>query len=48
MQVVDLRRFLQVRGVSCSFRWKYHFKKMCKFALEMNLEVISKNVDFDT
>ena len=23
MQVVDLRRFLQERGVSCSFHWKY-------------------------
>ena len=41
MQVVDLRRFLQERGVSCSFHWKYHLERLCKLAHEMNLEVIS-------
>ena len=48
MQVVDLRRFLQERGVSCSFHRKYHLGKLCKLAHEMNVEVSSKNVDFDT
>ena len=48
MQVVDLRRFLQERGVSCSFHWKYQLKRLCKLAHEMNLEVIGKNIDFDT
>ena len=48
MQVVDLRRFLQERGVSCSFHRKYHLEKLCKLAHEMNVEVSSKNVDFDT
>ena len=47
MQVVDLR-FLKERGVSCSFHWKYDFERLCKLAHEMNLEVISKNVDFDS
>ena len=47
-QVVDLRRFLEERGVSYSFHWKYHLERLCKLAHEMNLEVISKNVDFDT
>ena len=42
MQVVDLRE------ISCSFHWKYHLERLCKLAHEMNLEVISKNVDFDT
>ena len=48
MQVVDLRRFLQKRGVSCSFYWKYHLERLFKLAHEMYLEVISKIVDFDT
>ena len=48
MQVVDLRRFLKERGVSCSFHWKHDIERLCKLAHEMNLEVISKKVDFDT
>ena len=45
MQVVDLRRLLQKRGVSCSFHGKYHLERLCKLAHEIVLEVISKNVD---
>ena len=48
MQVVDLGRFLQKRGVSCSFNWKYYLERLFKLAHEMYLEVISKIVDFDT
>ena len=44
MHVVDLGRFLLERGVSCS----YHSERLYKLAHEMNLKVISKNVDFDT
>ena len=47
MQVADLRRFLQERGVSCSFYRKYHLERLYKLAHEMNLEVITKNVDFN-
>ena len=46
MQVADLRRFLQERGVSSSFRRKYHLERLYKLAHEMNLEVITRNVDF--
>ena len=46
MQVVDERRFLQKRGVICSFHRKYHLERLCKLAYEMYLEVISNNVDF--
>ena len=27
---------------------KHHLERLCKLAYEMNLEVITKNVDFDT
>ena len=47
LQVADLRRFLQERGVSCSFHWKYHLERLYKFVHEMNLEVITKNVNFN-
>ena len=40
MQLVDLRRFLQKRGVSCSFYWKYHLERLFKLAHEMYFEVI--------
>ena len=46
MQVVDLRKFLQERGVSCSFHWKYHLERPCK--QPHVIEAISKNVDFVT
>ena len=48
MQEVDLRRFLQKRGVSFSFYRKYYLERLYKLAHEMYLEVISKIVDFDT
>ena len=47
MQVADLRRFLQERGVSCFFHGKYQLDELYKLAHEMNLEVITKNVDFN-
>ena len=47
MQVADLRRFLQERGVSCFFHGKYQLYELYKLAHEMNLEVITKNVDFN-
>ena len=47
MQVADLRRFLQERGVSCSFHRKYHLERLYKLAHEMNFEVITNNVDFN-
>ena len=47
MQVADLRRFLQERGVSSSFHRKYNLDRLYKLAHEMNLEVITKNVDFN-
>ena len=30
------------------FQWKRHLERLCKLAYEMNFEVITKNVDFDT
>ena len=46
MQVANLRRFLPERGVSSSFHQKYHLERLYKLAHEMNLEVITRNVDF--
>ena len=39
MQVADLRRFLQERGVFCSFHGKYQLDELYKLAHEMNLEL---------
>ena len=49
MQVAEFRILLQERCVSCFFIGNmHHLEKLSKLANEMNLEVITTNVDFDT